>query len=89
MPLLTFSRAGDRGHNDLLGEIKMVNRQFEKRYPSCTVAMLSQGGPADDLQRMTVEIDGPPSEVDESASWYCAQLRDRGVVCERVLTVAA
>ena len=84
MPLLTCSRAGDRGTTDLLGEIKAVNRLSEKHFPSCTVALLSQVGPFEDLQRVTIEIDGPPAEVDESATWYCARLRERGVVCDRI-----
>jgi hypothetical protein len=89
MPLLTFSRADDRSNTDLLGEIKTVNRLFEKRYPSCTVALVSQGGRVDDLHRVTVELEGSHAEVEEGASWYCAQLRERRVLCERVVTVAA
>jgi hypothetical protein len=89
MPLLTFSRADDRAVTDLLGEVKAVNRLFEKRYPACTVALLSQGGPVDAPQRITVELEGPPAEVDESASWLCAQLRERGILCEKVVTIAA
>jgi hypothetical protein len=82
MPLLTFTRAETRANTDLLGEIKAVNRLSERRFPSCTVELLPQ---SDARERVTVELAGPPSEVADGASWYCAELRDRGVLCDRVV----
>ncbi len=84
MPLLMCSRAGTRAGNDLLGEIKAVNRPTERRFPSCTVELRSQVGPFEDLQRVTIELEGPPTEVADGASWFCAELRGRGVVCDKV-----
>lgn len=84
MPLLTCSRVETRSDTDLLGEIKAVNRLTERRFPSCTVELRSQVGPIEDLQRVTIELDGPPQEVADGASWFCAELLDRGVRCDRI-----
>jgi len=82
MPYFSFSRAEPHASTDLLAEIKSVSRLSEQRFPSCTVQLLSQKGAVENLERVTVELDGPRDELPLGAAWYCAELRKRGVSCQ-------
>jgi hypothetical protein len=68
MPYFSFSRAEPHA--------------ITERFPSRTAQLLSQQGVAENLERVTVEPDGPRDELPIGTAWYCAELRKRGVSCQ-------